>query len=63
MLSENLRRIRTEQRYTAPQLAKLADINAHTIYEIEAGRRKNPGVLIVMDLAKVLKVNINTLVK
>ena len=35
MLGENLKRFRTEQRYTRPQLAKLVEVNPRTIELIE----------------------------
>lgn len=63
MLGENLKRIRTEQRYTRPQLAKLVEVNPRTIELIENGKNENPGIKTVERLAKVLKVPIGKLIK
>lgn len=63
MLGENLKRFRTEQRYTRPQLAKLVEVNPRTIELIENGKNENPGIKTVERLAKVLKVPIGKLIK
>ena len=63
MLNENVKKFRREQRYTAPQLAKLVGVTSQTIYDIETGRNDNPGIKIVTNLAKAFKVSVNTLVK
>lgn len=63
MLSENLKRFRTEQRYTRKQLAELVEVNPRTIELIENGKNENPGIKTVERLAKVLKVPIAKLIK
>lgn len=63
MLSENLKRLRTEQRYTRKQLGELAGISKNTIQFIEEKRSDNPGIKTVESLAKVLKVSIDKLIK
>ena len=63
MLSENLKRYRTEQRYTRKQLAELVEVNPRTIELIENGKNENPGIKTVERLAKVLKVPIAKLIK
>ena len=63
MLGENLKRFRTEQRYSRTQLAKLVEVNPRTIELIENGKNKNPGIQTVEKLAKVLKVPISKLIK
>ena len=63
MLGENLKRFRTEQRYTRPQLAKLVEVNPRTIELIENGKNENPGIKTVERLEKVLKVPIGKLIK
>ena len=63
MLSENLKRIRTEQRYNRKQLANESGISSATIQFIENGTIDNPKIKTVLALAKVLKVSITTLIK
>ena len=63
MLSENLKRIRTEQRYTRKQLGELADCTPTTINMIESGINDNPKIKTIINLAKALKVTVNTLIK
>ncbi len=63
MLSQNLKRIRLEQRYTRKQLAKVANTTATTIQSIETEQNDNPRLKTVMGLAKALKVSVNTLIK
>ena len=63
MLSENLKRIRIEQRYNRKQLAKESGISSATIQFIENGTIDNPKIKTVLALAKVLKVPIATLIK
>ena len=63
MLSENLKRIRTEQRYTKQELARKSEMSARTIESIENGENDNPRIKTIEALAKVLKVSVNTLIK
>ena len=63
MLNENLRRIRTEQRYTRKQLGELAGIAPTTIQLIETGVINNPSLKTIQGLSKALKVSITTLIK
>ena len=63
MLSENLKRFRTEQRYTRKQLAELVGVTATTIQLIETGKNDNPGIKTIEGLAKVLKVPVSKLIK
>lgn len=63
MLNENLKRIRTEQRYTRKQLGELAGITPNTIQFIENGTIDNPSLKTVQGLAKALKVSVTTLIK
>lgn len=63
MLGKNLRRIRTEQRYTRKQLADLCGCTATTIRNIEVGENDNPRIKTLISLSKVLKVSIKTLIK
>ena len=63
MLSENLKRIRTEQRYNQRLLGKLANCTNITIQNIENGRNDNPKIKTIMGLAKVLGVTVDDLIK
>lgn len=63
MLSENLRRIRMEQRYNRKQLEEITGITSTTIQMIESGENDNPTLKTVTALAKALKVSVATLIK
>lgn len=63
MLSENLKRIRMEQRYTRKQLGELTGVTATTIQMIENNENDNPRLKTLLALAKALKVPITTLIK
>ena len=63
MLSENLKRIRTEQRYNRKQLGELAGVTPTTIQMIENGINDNPNLKTLLGLSKALKVSIATLIK
>lgn len=63
MLAENLKRIRNEKRFNRVELAKLADCTATTIQMIEYGINDNPRIKTLINLAKALKVSVNTLIK
>ena len=63
MLSENLKRIREEQRYTRVLLAKKIGINAATIQNIENGTNDNPKIKTIIALANALNVSVSKLIK
>lgn len=63
MLSENLKTLRIEQRYTRKQLGKIAGVSKNTIQYIEEGRIDNPKIKTIEGLAKALKVPITKLIK
>ncbi len=63
MLSENLKRIRMEQRYNRRQLGELTGITPTTIQMIENGENDNPRLKTLLALAKALRVSITTLIK
>ena len=63
MLSENLKRIRMEQRYNRKQLGELVGCTATNIQNIENGINDNPKLKLVISLAKALNVSVNTLIK
>lgn len=63
MLSENLRRLRKEQRYNQTLLGKVANCSHTTIQNIEDGSNDNPRIKTLMALAKVLGVSVDDLIK
>ena len=63
MLSENLKRIRKEQRYTLKLLGELAGCTVTTIQNIENGINDNPKIKTLMELAKILNVSVDELIK
>jgi len=54
-LGANIRKLRTERRYSQEQLAGLAGMNAKYLSEVERGER-NLSVELLVALAKVLEV-------
>lgn len=63
MLSENLKKYRTEQRYTKEELSRITGVNARTIAFIESGRISYPKLDTLLALCKALKVPIQKLIK
>ena len=63
MLSENLKKYRTEQRYTKQELSRITGINAQTIAFIENGRISYPKLDTLLALCEALKVPIQKLIK
>ena len=63
MLGENVKRIRTEKRYTRKYLGSLVGVSATTIQMIENGENDNPSLKTLIGLSKALKVSITTLIK
>lgn len=63
MLSENLKKLRKEQRYTRKQLSEATGVSKTTIYMIESNNNYDPKLSSITSLAKVLKVSVNTLIK
>lgn len=63
MLSENLKNAREKQRYTVKELSQLSGVSESTINNIENGRNENPGIQILLELSKVLKVAVSKLIK
>ena len=52
MLSENVKRIRTEKRYTRKYLGSLVGVSATTIQMIENGENDNPSLKTLIGLSK-----------
>lgn len=63
MLSENLKNARLKQRYTVRELSELSGVSKSSIDNIESGRNKNPGIQILLELSKVLKISVSKLIK
>lgn len=63
MLSENIKNARLKQRYTVKQLSELTGVSESSIANIENGRNENPGIQILLELSKVLKVSVSKLIK
>ena len=63
MLSENLKNAREKQRYTVKELNQLTGVSESTINNIENGRNENPGIQVLIELSKVLKVAVSKLIK
>ncbi|UMX48022.1 MAG: helix-turn-helix domain-containing protein [Candidatus Nealsonbacteria bacterium DGGOD1a] len=62
-LAENLRRLRKAKDLTQEKLARLADLTNNTIIKIEAGKNQNPTLDTLKNIAKVLEVSVDELIK
>lgn len=62
-IGENIQRIRKAQRITQDELAKKANIPYTTIVKIESGMVKNPTIITLLKIAKVLNVSLDEFVK
>lgn len=62
-IGENIQRIRKSQGITQDELAKKADIPYTTIAKIESSMVKNPTIMTLVKIAKVLKVSLDEFVK
>ena len=60
-ISENLSRIRKEQRYTQRELAELAGLNSNYYAKVERGE-KTPSLKTLYPIAKALKITITDIV-
>jgi transcriptional regulator with XRE-family HTH domain len=52
----NLRTVRRQRRISQNDLAKRAGLGRSTIIELESGENKNPGLLALIEIGKVLNV-------
>jgi transcriptional regulator with XRE-family HTH domain len=57
------RDLRTRSGLTQAQLAEQADLEQTTISQIERGKVRNPGILTVQAIARVLKVSQDVVVR
>ena len=62
-LAKNLRQLREAKGLTQEKLARLADVANNTIIKIEAGKNKNPTLDTLKNIAKVLEVSVDELIK
>ncbi len=58
-----LKRLREAQGLSQLRLAKLAKVGQVYISELEAGKKRNPGIETVYKLAKALRVNVAKLLE
>jgi transcriptional regulator with XRE-family HTH domain len=62
-LAKNLRQLRETKGLTQEKLARLADVANNTIIKIEAGKNQNPTLDTLKNIAKVLEVSVDELIK
>ena len=62
ILASNIKAERNRKGYTQFQLAEKIDVSESTISLIERGLQ-TPSIFLVLDIAKVLEININELLK
>lgn len=62
MLASNIRAERNRKGYTQFQLAEKINVSESSISLIERGLQ-TPSIFVVLDIAKVLEVNINELLR
>lgn len=62
MIGERLRHIMAERGLSAAQLAKTADVKPSFIYDVIHGKSTNPSIVKLAQIAKVLEVDISSLI-
>jgi transcriptional regulator with XRE-family HTH domain len=62
-ISDNLKKLRAQKRYSLEKVARLADLSLNTVVKIENGINKNPTIETITKLAKALDVEIDGLIK
>ena len=58
-----VRQLRTARGLSQLALAKLAGVSQPYLWQLEAGRKKNPGILVLRKLAKALGVPVAQLLE
>lgn len=58
-IGKNVQRIRKEKGMTQDELARKADMSYATLAKIEIGMVKNPTIMTLIKLAKVLRVKVD----
>jgi len=59
-LGEKLRKAREKAGYTQERLARDLDVSTQTVYKIEKSKH-NPSFQLVKDIAKLLKISLDSL--
>jgi putative transcriptional regulator len=62
-LAKNLRQLREAKGLTQEKLARLADVANNTIIKIEAGKNQNPTLETLKNIAKILEVSVDELIR
>ncbi len=62
-LANNVSTFRNNKGLSQNELANLAKVPQSTISDIEAGKRKNPGIKTIYAIAEVLEINVSDLLK
>ena len=63
IISENIKKQRAKLGLSQEELAKQSGVKYTTLTKIESGVIKNPSVLVISKLSKVLKVSVEDLLK
>ena len=62
-IGENIKRLRTKQGISQDDLARKAELKYSTLAKIEGDLEKKPGVQMIAQIAKVLGVSVEDLLK
>jgi len=62
-IAENIKKQRTKLGLSQEQLAKDSGVKYTTLTKIESGVIKNPSVLVVAKIAKILKISVEQLLE
>lgn len=62
MIGENLKKIRKSKKWSELQLSKSSGVARGYICELELGKYKNPGLIVICKLCKALTVTPNDLI-
>ena len=63
MLSDNIKKFRKQQKLSQEQLSQKSGITYSTLIKLESGVNKNPTVKTLQQIAKVLDVTLDDLMK
>lgn len=61
MLSQNIKRLRKQHKFSQEELAKRANITYSTLIKIESGANDNPTVKTLKKIATVFKISMDDL--
>ena len=62
MISKNISRIAKEKNITMYRIAKDGNLSMSYVWEICKGKRKNPSILVISKIAKVLGTTVDELI-